>query len=141
MKEQINLDKNLERAKEDLAVRADFNTVDAFDLFDPLRRGNLDKYDLKDVFSLFGVSADNDELNLLIKKYDTDLDGKWRYSEFVNAILPKKHEYATLVRNRLPFNSSGRYSRLNLFALDTKYLFISVLRAWISCEAHSETIR
>ena len=66
LKEQINLDKNLERAKEDLSVRADFNTIDAFDLFDPFKRGNLDFHDLRDTFNLFGVYPDNDELNLLI---------------------------------------------------------------------------
>lgn len=122
-------------------MRADFNTLDAFDLFDPLKRGNLDIHDIKDTFNLFGVYPDTDELNLLIKKYDADYDGKWRYTEFVNAILPKKHEYATLVRNRVPFNSSGRYGRSGLFSEDTKYLFTAVLRAWISCESHSETIR
>ena len=91
LKEQINLDKSLERAKEDLALRADFNTIDTFDLFDSSRRSNLDFYDIKDTFNLFGVYPDNDELNLLIKKYDKDFDGKWRYSEFLEAILPKKH--------------------------------------------------
>jgi len=91
LKEQINHDKDLERAKEDLATRADFNLIDTFDLFDCTKKGNVDLYDLKDLFSLFGVTADADELRLIVKRYDSDMDGKWRYSEFVQSILPKKN--------------------------------------------------
>ena len=41
LKNQIDLDKDLERAKEELALRADFNTIDTFNMFDPLRKGAI----------------------------------------------------------------------------------------------------
>ncbi len=141
LKTQIDLDKDLERAKEELALRADFNTIDMFNLFDPLRKGAIDSSDLKDVYNLHGQYPDFDELQLLMKKYDTDYDKKWSYHEFVDAILPKKIEYASMVRSRIPFNSDGRYSRLTLLSSETSYLFKSVLRTWIRSEAHSESTR
>lgn len=141
IKTQIDLDKALERAKEELATRADFNTIDTFNLFDPLRKGAIDTSDLKDVYNLHGQFPDFDELTLLMKKYDTNHDRKWSYHEFVDAILPKKIDYASMVRARIPFNSDGRYSRSILFSSETSYLFKNVLRTWISSEAHSESMR
>ena len=141
IKTQIDLDKDLERAKEELAMRSDFNTIDAFNLFDPLRKGAIDSTDLKDVYNLHGQYPDFDELTLLLKKYDTNMDRKWSYHEFVDAILPKKIDYASMVRARIPFNSDGRYSRLTLFSSETSYLFKNVLRTWIKSEAHSESMR
>ena len=141
IKTQIDLDKDLERAKEELATRSDFNTIDSFNMFDPLRKGAIDTSDLKDVYNLHGQYPDFDELALLMKKYDTNHDRKWSYHEFVDAILPKKIDYASMVRSRIPFNSDGRYSRLTLFSSETSYLFKNVLRTWIKSEAHSESIR
>ena len=66
---------------------------------------------------------------------------EYPYHEFVDAILPKKIDYASMVRSRIPFNSDGRYSRLTLFSSETSYLFKNVLRTWIKSEAHSESIR
>lgn len=141
LKNQIDLDKDLERAKEELALRADFNTIDTFNMFDPLRKGAIDTSDLKDVYNLHGQYPDFDELALLMKKYDLNHDRQWSYHEFVDAVLPKKLEYSSMVRARVPFNSDGRYSRLTLFSSETSYLFKNVLRTWIRSEAHSESLR
>ena len=79
LKEQIVLDKELERAKEELALRADFNPVDAFNVFDPMRKGHIVFYDLKDVFNQCGQFPAADDLELLLLRYDRDCDRKWSY--------------------------------------------------------------
>jgi len=78
LKEQIELDKELEAAKVDLALRRDFNLLDTFKFFDIDGAGRIGKKDLKDGLNELGIYPTNDELYLVLRKYDTDNDGLLR---------------------------------------------------------------
>mmetsp|Transcript_21114 Transcript_21114/g.3427 ORF Transcript_21114/g.3427 Transcript_21114/m.3427 type:complete len:89 (+) Transcript_21114:1316-1582(+) len=69
-KEQINLDRDLEKAKIDLALRSDFNLDDAFKIFDAVGRGYITAYELEDGLRALGVNFLRDETNLLIRHFN-----------------------------------------------------------------------
>ncbi len=137
LKEQIVLDKELERAKEELSLRSDFNTVDAFNVFDPMRKGHIVFYDLKDMYNQCGQFPAVEDLELVMQRYDRDCDRKWSYPEFVDAILPKNPDYAAIARGHLSNGSSS----LAYLSQETSYLFKTLLRAWLECERNSERLR
>lgn len=78
LKEQIELDKELENVKVDLALRRDFNLFDAFKFFDLEGNGSITKKDLKDGINEFGSFPTSDELYLVMRKFDRDGDGLLR---------------------------------------------------------------
>ena len=78
LKEQIELDKELETIKVDLALRRDFNLLDTFKFFDFGGEGRIGKKDLKDGLNELGIYPTSDELYLVLRKYDKDNDGLLR---------------------------------------------------------------
>jgi Ca2+-binding EF-hand superfamily protein len=50
--------------------------------------GYIDEFDLKTGLSELGIYASYDDLKLFFKAYDSNKDGKVRYSEFCDAIVP-----------------------------------------------------
>jgi Ca2+-binding EF-hand superfamily protein len=71
-----------------VAIQSDFNTYDAFKIFDMRGLGYIDEFDLKTGLSESGIYASYDDLKLFFKAYDSNKDGKVRYSEFCDAIVP-----------------------------------------------------
>jgi hypothetical protein len=66
MKEQCNLEAELENGKMQLAHKADFNLFDCFHIFDKARTGFVGTYELQNGLSSIGVNASYDECNLVI---------------------------------------------------------------------------
>lgn len=91
----------LEKKRRDLALRSDFNLVDAFKLFNSVKshkRGvDCDDfyYVLKDVI---GLNITHDEVFILFYKLDRDSDSFINYSELSQSFTPKQHEYAVLLQ-------------------------------------------
>lgn len=75
LKEQIEMDKGLENIKIDLALRRDFNLLDCFKFFDVEEKGSVSKLELKDALNELGVFPTNDELYLIMRKFDKNNDG------------------------------------------------------------------
>ena len=78
LKQFIAIDKDLEVAKQDLALRPDFNLLDFFRVFDVDAKGAVSSGDIDDGFKKFGVFPHKDELYLFVRRYDRDNDGKIR---------------------------------------------------------------
>jgi len=78
LKEQIDLDRDLENLKNELALRSDFNTLDAFRCFDLDARGYITKNELKDGFNSFDVFPTSNDIYLIMRKFDQDSDGLLR---------------------------------------------------------------
>jgi Ca2+-binding EF-hand superfamily protein len=143
LKEHLNLEKEVESAKVNLAMKPDFNLFDAFKVFDTQSVGYLTVSDLKLGLSDIGVFATYDEVDLFFKRYDKDRDGKLRFSEFCDAIVPNDAYYGSMLNRR---GSSGlnisRYAPRNeIFSYSTRLDFKELFRTHIKVEAASKHTR
>ena len=80
-------------------MRSDFNLVDAFNLFNSVKKHKrgIDCDDLYYVLKeILGLSISHDEVFILFYKLDKDNDGFISYSEFSESFIPKQQEYAVL---------------------------------------------
>lgn len=140
LKEQIELERDNEDIKNQLALRSDFNLLDAFRFFDIDSRGYITKNELKEGFNYFGVFPTNDEVYLIFRKLDTDNDGLLRYAEFCGLFNPKSAEYLSILNDRIPsYLDSGKLSLA--FSYETKHLIKKVLDDHIRNEGRNEEIR
>lgn len=101
-------------------MRPDFNLLDFFRTFDTLGVGAVSTIELEEGMRKYGVYANREELYLFIRKYDSDKDGKLRFSDFSEAFTPKQSEYSSLLNGREPVNQNGnldivQVSILNFF--------------------------
>ncbi len=81
-KELINLEREVEFVKQDLALRPDFNLMDAFRLFDNRAKGIITVKEFENIFRAFDLYPEKSDLYLLIKRLDRDGDGKLKYGFF-----------------------------------------------------------
>lgn len=105
MKQFIQLEKELEIKKQDLALRPDFNLLDFFRIFDIEGRGSISSSELSEGMKKFGIYPNKEELYLLLRRFDRDNDGKLKFSDFTEAFTCKQQEYANLLNNRIPINA------------------------------------
>lgn len=61
-REQLELEKRIERVKIDLSLRTDFNLIDAFRIFDVEGKGWISAQEIKDGLALFNIFANADDL-------------------------------------------------------------------------------
>lgn len=89
-----------------------------------------------------GVFPSHEELDLFFKRYDKDLDGRIRFSEFCDAFSTADTYYATLLNRRTSNNVRGRlYQRDDCFLTETKIEFKNVWRTHFKIEIFSEQLR
>jgi len=86
LKELINLEREVEFAKQDLALRSDYNLLDAFRLFDKKGKGIITVKEFENVFCEFDLYPSKEDVYLLIKRLDRNGDGKLKY-EMLNKTL------------------------------------------------------
>jgi Ca2+-binding EF-hand superfamily protein len=75
LRELLDLENQLEKAKCDTIIKSDFNGEDAFGIFEIERRGYVTDLDLKYGFNSLGIYPTQDEIALLIKRYDNRGEG------------------------------------------------------------------
>jgi Ca2+-binding EF-hand superfamily protein len=88
LKKFIQLENDMERSKQDLALRFDFNLFEAFKLIDQANHSEVYRFELSDTLKRHGVYADRAEVELFYRKYDRNHDGKLRFSEFADSVTP-----------------------------------------------------
>jgi EF-hand domain pair len=117
----------------------DFNVFDAFRIFDIDSRGWVSLSDLKYGLNEIGVYPAAEELDLFIKRYDKDLDGRIKFSEFCDSFTPVDNYYAIILNRRTSNNARGRfYSRDDCFLSETKLEFKQVWRTHFKIEVYAE---
>ena len=104
IKEFISIDKDLESIKQMLSLKTDFNLEDCYKLFDNDEKGYITFREIVETYSLFSLYPKKEDLELMMKKYDKDQDGKLNYEEFCKAVQPKDKNYASLLINRKAYN-------------------------------------
>jgi hypothetical protein len=78
LRELLDLENQLERAKCDNIIKADFNVDDAFSIFEVDRRGYLTDLDLKYGLNSLDIFPTQDEISLLIKRFNRNGNGVLR---------------------------------------------------------------
>jgi len=89
-----------------------------------------------------GVYPSHDELELYFKRYDKDMNGRMKFSEFADSFTPSDTYYGAMLNRRTSNNSRGRlYARDDCFMSDTKIEFKNLWRTHFKIESYSESLR
>ena len=75
-REIISLEREIELAKQNLALRTDYNVFDTFRLFDKKGKGMISIAEIQQAFNELKIFPNKAELYLFIKRLDKDSDGK-----------------------------------------------------------------
>jgi len=141
LKQFIQLEKELEAGKQDLALRPDFNMLDFFRTFDVNARGNISSIEFDEGMKKYGVYANKEELFLLMRRLDRDNDGKLKFSDFNEAFSCKQQEYASLLSNRTPINADLSLKVDEALTEETKRAVGRILRLHLNNEGATEALR
>ena len=138
--QQINLERDLNTAKKDVALCSDFNLLDAFQMFDVNDIGYVGEFDLEDTLVELGIRPSREEMNLLFKHYSALNNRRLTYSEFSKLFTPKEIEYSRILSNRNAANVP-RHERRRVFGVDTTFKLKKVLRLHLESENAAESLR
>ena len=114
----MSFESEIEKIKIKLALNPDFNCEDAFRIFESNERGFLDLEDLKYGLNLIDIYPTNQELRLLMKRFDLKKKGVLNYTDFFDIIVPFEKEYRIDVEARYP-NSCCSLMCLDAFSNKT----------------------
>ena len=147
LKENIFLERELESARIQCALKPDFNLLDCFKIFDSKGAGNVSVQDvimtLKDTINVHDFS--HDDVYLLFRRHDFNHDGKLNFHEFSNIMLPLSKEYAALLTDRPDFYMSRGVPISQFFNFETKsemrQLWQTIFKVERNCEALRMNLR
>ncbi|CDW77960.1 ef hand family protein [Stylonychia lemnae] len=141
-RDQLDLEKRLERVKIDLSLRTDFNLIDAFRVFDSEGKGWINPQEVKDGLAQLNVFTNLEDLKLYFSRYDKDEDGRLKYSEFCDSFLPIDAFHASLLAKKAPLHMyHGQVPKEKVFYQETRELFIQCWNTHIQNENEAEKIR
>lgn len=129
----MNGESNIEKAKIDLALRCDFNCEDAFRIFEQDGRGFITEDDLRYGLCLLGITPTNEDLRLLMKRFDLRKEGALSYGDFFDMLVPYEKDYRLMVEERPP-NSCCPCRCLDLLSFVTRTYLKNVLSLIIETE-------
>ena len=82
IRELLDLESQLEKAKCDNIIKSDFNGEDAYSIFEVDRRGYITDLDIKYGLNSLDIFPTQEEIALLIKRYDSRGEGILTYIKF-----------------------------------------------------------
>eukprot|EP01017_Pseudomicrothorax_dubius_P026381 TRINITY_DN293_c0_g5_i1.p1 TRINITY_DN293_c0_g5~~TRINITY_DN293_c0_g5_i1.p1 ORF type:complete len:649 (+),score=157.47 TRINITY_DN293_c0_g5_i1:156-2102(+) len=137
----VAFEREVELARETLIARVDFSASDAFKCFDQNKNGFIGASKLEKTLFEIGLKPNRDELFLFIQRYDRDHDGRLKFSEFCDAILPHTTEGSYERRSV----GSSRYRQIQgfneTFTQETQRLLVRLMNLLIENERQSESLR
>lgn len=143
----IYMERQLEMAKCSLIKKADFNLMDSFKVFDRRSLGKVSGADiLQCLTEYYGYYADparwNDQIYLLFRRHDLDMDAALDFEEFSHLLLPVTHEYASILASRPDFYMNRQeYDINNYFNLDTRHEIATFWSLLFDNEIKQELLR
>ena len=111
LKKLMDVESNIENAKADLTNNPDFNVEDAFKLFDKNDKAYITEEDLKNGLNSLGLNPTDQDVRLLMKRFDLQKSGKINYADFFDMIVPFKPELRNKIENKEPDQSSPSKSQ------------------------------
>jgi Ca2+-binding EF-hand superfamily protein len=141
LKEVCNLEQEIENAKINLAHKADFNIVDAFQIFDVPRYGAVDVHQLQAGLNAIGIYPTYDDCDMIITRYDKSGDRRLSCAEFEKMFIAHDQYYAAMVARRGSNYVPRVVRRDDVFLPNTAYEFQSMWRTHIRCENAAEALR
>lgn len=102
LKQIVFCEREAESAKIELALKSDFNVLDAFRMLDIRNIGSFTPNDLIDglTANLGFTDFTQEDVTLFFRKFDRSRKGRISLSEYSSAYLPFSREYAQLVTDR-----------------------------------------
>ena len=110
----------IENQKIELSLREDFNIKDAFNFFCVSKKNYITEYDLKITLNNLGLYPNNDDITLLMKKYDISNNGLLNFIDFFDMLVPFNKEY----RNRMEKKSQLIITKDSKVFFDTTLFFL-----------------
>jgi len=89
LKDELDLDKNLQRIKNELALQRNFNSYGIFRIFDKDNKGYITRGQLETGLQGLNIFPSKNELYLLMRRLDKNDDGLIRFADFKEEIEPK----------------------------------------------------
>ena len=105
LKKLLGLSRELENAKEELALRPDFIVPVLFKSFEPEMRVYVNEDRFEKGLKRYCIFPNKKELELLFKRLDGDKDGILRTPDFEEMLLSKRKEFSLMVKQREPFGT------------------------------------
>jgi hypothetical protein len=134
----------LERAKIALAMREDFNLIDAFRVFDSEGKGWITGQQIVEgLHTGLRCYVQLQDVQLFLNVFDKESNGRLKYSEFCDAFLPLDTHYAGQLAQKPPQDkyrqvdaaSQDPYQinqmKENMFSFETKKAFTTVWKTHI----------
>ena len=111
---------SIENQKIELSLREDFNIKDAYNFFCVSKNNYISNYDLKISLNNLGLYPNNDEINLLLKKYDICNNGIINFIDFFDMLVPFNKEY----RNKMEKKNQLSYSNKSIIFNERTFYFL-----------------
>ena len=111
LKKLMDVESNIEDAKANLANNPDFNVEDAFKLFDKNDKAYITEEDLKNGLNSLGLNPTDQDVRLLMKRFDLQKSGKINFADFFDMIVPFKPELRNKIENKEPNPNSSSKSQ------------------------------
>ena len=117
----------IENQKIELSLREDFNIKDAFNFFCITKKNYITEYDLKVTLNNLGLYPNNDDITLIMKKYDISNNGLLNFIDFFDMLVPFNKEYRIRMEKKSQLiitKDSKVFFDTTLFFLKNFFIFI-----------------
>jgi Ca2+-binding EF-hand superfamily protein len=135
----IEVEKIIELEKIELSSKSDFNIDDALNIFRKSNPDYISASELKNGLINLGIIANNDEVELLIKKYSTNNEYIIDNSDFFDMLVPFDKNYREIVEKRKPLPYLK--NKAIIFSDLTRQSLVNFFKIIISCEITLEKKR
>ena len=142
LKQIMFVEREIEAQKIELALRPDFNLVDAFRLFDVKAMGGCSFQDFVDGLrsSLQISHLDIEAVQMFFHRFDRGL-GHISFNNFAEAVLPFTPDYAHMVTERPDFYIRQGCDGKEFFCADTRLALAKLMQCLFAGERQVECIR
>ena len=141
LKEIVFIEREVESAKIELALKSDFNLYDMFTQLDFDGTGRVDKEALRNGLELNLGFRDfmQDDLYLFFRRFAAG--GDLNFNSMSHAILPFSREYALLVTDRPEYYCKREREARRFFQVDTRYELLALWTIIFKAERQLVLIR
>lgn len=124
-------EKEVEECRYSLSKNLDFDPYSTFKILDRLGLGSLSSSEIQEILNRHHFFCSDDEAYLVIRQFDSNLDGRLSPEEFHQIVLPSTN----------PGLRDLALARRGVFSKEVEYLFVALLQAEVLYHRNLESIR